>query len=157
MKTKTQNNLSQVLSYALIIVSLHAYPFQDAYAKNKLYYYEPEITTLEGTLITKTVNGHCDILNDKFEKPTKEICPFLILDKPIDVAKPITYSKTPPAKRDFPEKNIEILQISNTGHVDFNFKSDERVRLTGVLFRHHSSCNYTRVLIDIDEIAKLSI
>jgi hypothetical protein len=152
--------LFKICMCALVAICVYVCGMQCSIAKNKLFYYEPEVTDIEGTAVTKTVNGHCDIDNDEYEpKDLKETCAFLILDEPIDVVIPTRHFKThTDPKRDKPEKNIEILQIqlSNTGNVGFDFKTGDRVHVQGTLFRHFTKCHHTRVLIDpTDDIKKI--
>lgn len=157
MKNILLNSIKLLLLCTCLYALTTICNMQCSFAKNKLYYYEPETTEIEGTIITKTVKGYCDVLNDGFEKDTKEVCPFLILDKPIDVRVPPSDSpKTAPdPQRDKPEKNIKILQISNVSPSGYNFKNGEHVRIQGVLFRHFRNCDHTRVLIDLEIAEKL--
>lgn len=145
--------LSLMCAYAIAVTCLYMLEMQCAFAKNKLFYYEPEISEIDGTVVKKTVTGHCDKDNFAEDKNIKEVCPFLILDQPIDVKIPTSYSKTPAdPTRDKPEKNVKMLQISNTGRINYNFEVGQHVRIQGILFRHFANCHHTRVLIDFDTV-----
>jgi hypothetical protein len=150
--------VEHVYIYARFYVLICIFGIPCSFAKNAVFYYEPSDAVLEGTIVTKKVNGHCSLLNyadDEFA--IHEICPFLVLDKPIDVKAYPGYSLAPTPKRDKPEKNVKILQIEDFEHEDFNYKNGDHIRIRGALFHNFKNNDHTRVLINFWQCKKLKL
>lgn len=150
---------------------------EESFAKNSVYFYAPMEAELDGTIASKKIDCNCWIEKALYEKSIdgnnggvigydhdyeksdnfrdiQSECVFLLLDEQIDVRKPEGhfYMSEDLKKNNKPEKNVEVLQMSNDDPIDSDFNIGDRVHVRGFLYRHFLHCDHSRVLIGIVDL-----
>ncbi len=120
---------------------------QSCLAKNETKYYEPKIERLNGTLILLTFPGKPNYTSIK-DGDAAETCPYLILDKPIDVVmKPVIAANSKIGYE--PENNIRLVQLIVMNKPDRKImKNGIKISVNGALFGASTGHHHAKVLFE---------
>ena len=125
------------------------------FAKNKIFFSQPSISTLTGTIKVKVSPGPPNYESIK-KGDTAEPGYYLTLDKPIDVNL-LPKVRIPENSLDEPEKNVKKIQLVISRKHDWSIiKSKHHVKLTGKLFHWFTGHHHTKVLMDVKKAKQLS-
>lgn len=112
------------------------------------YYFEPNVSTVEGTLITRMYYGQPGYGEDP-KNDAKEYPYILQLDKPINVKAQegdIMNSDT------FDVKEIQVVPIGEEDLKSIKKYLDKRIKIEGTLFSALTGHHHTEVLIEVKRI-----
>lgn len=143
--------LIQTTSFLLLILSIIAAPLCSA--KNKIKYYEPELTELTGTIKNLTFPGPPNYENVN-NGDLEETCPYLILDHPIDARNKSKKSDNNSNNEAY--NNVKVVQLSIMNDKLWKLmKDDAHVKVMGELFSMFTGHHHTRVLLGVKKASKL--
>lgn len=138
----------------IVIFCILVFIISLSYAKNRLVYYEPVVTKLTGVVKVKTYPGPPNYESVE-NGDVAETCPYLILDKPIDVDLP-PHIKTNENEIDEPVVNIKVVQLAVINNSELSkLKEGSRVIVTGTLFYWFTGHHHTKVLMAVKKTQKL--
>lgn len=123
-------------------------------AANQTLYYEPNIVTLKGHIISLTFPGPPNY--ESIKKGDKaERGPYLILDNPIDIAiSPNDQSKD---NSDEPKNNVKLIQLIVMNDKDWKaIKDGNYVSITGPLSSSITGHHHARALLTVKQVTVLS-
>lgn len=112
------------------------------------YYFEPNVSTVEGKLITRMYYGQPGYGEDP-ENDAKEYPYILQLDKPINVKAhegDVMNSDT------FDVKEIQVVPIGEEDLKSIKKYLDKRIKIEGTLFSALTGHHHTEVLIEVKSI-----
>jgi hypothetical protein len=118
-------------------------------AKNKQFYYEPQVIELTGVVKTLKFPGPPNYTSIK-EGDADETGPYLVLHDPIDVLASKSNDNTS-------EKNVKLLQLVVKNKNDWVKVYDgNKVHIIGTLFQALTGHHHARVLLTVENISLLS-
>lgn len=134
--------MSKMKRYILFFMLL---PFV-VFAKNKQFYYEPQVIALTGMIKTLKCPGPPNYTSIK-EGDADETGPYLLLHDPIDV---LASKSTDEAS----EKNIKLVQLVVKNKNDWDKVRDgNNVHIVGTIFHALTGHHHARVLITVKNIS----
>ncbi len=122
-------------------------------AKNKMFYFEPDISELSGTIAILTLPGppHYSSIKNGDEA---EIGAYLILAQPIDVKLASQLQKMGEAQ---PESEVKVIQLILNNEEDWKkMENGNQVLIRGSLFHARWAHHHARVLFNIQKITIVS-
>ncbi len=125
-------------------------------AQNKIKHYDPMVEQLNGTVAILIFPGKPNYTSIK-NGDAIERCPYLLLDKPIDVT--MKTKNTSKSQESYePEKNIRLVQLVVTNHTDWKFmRNGNKITVYGTLFGAFTGHHHAKVLIEVQKCSLADI
>lgn len=117
-------------------------------ASETTYFFEPNISTLEGTLVTKTFYGPPGY-GENPDTDTKETAYILELNKDISV---LAQAKDAINTSQSGIKEIQIVPADEKKHEELQAYVDKTIRVQGTLFSAHTGHHHSDILLTLDKI-----